>query len=306
MPGTSPWDDLPELERAAEQFGPASRWPRLNASLDEVRVVYTDLDGTMMGPLGNFLLNIKREYTLRPATTLIETLKRGVDVVPVSGRSGRQMRETARVLGMSNYIAELGVEMVYDLGEQVVLDTGALEGECADLLDAIERTGAADFILSRFERRIEYHTPWSDFRDCTPLFRGLVDLEEVNCLLDERFPGLVLVDNGVLPHTSPSLDVHELRAYHLMPKGVSKEKAAAEDMRRRGFRRSEAIAIGDSEADLAFAGEVGVFFLVRNGLYSNPHLVSAISGLENVVVTTGFLNEGWAEAVELAVLGKKP
>ena len=211
MSATSEWGEESELERAAEKFGPASRWPRLSASLDEIRVVYTDLDGTMMGPLGNFLLNIKRELTLRPVSTLVEALKRGVDVVPVSGRSGRQLRETARVLGMRNYIAELGVEMVYDLGEKVILNTGALEGECADLFDAIERTGAADFIISRFERRIEYHTPWSDFRDCTPLFRGLVDAEEVNSLLDEGFPGLVLVDNGVLPRTSPTLDVHELR-----------------------------------------------------------------------------------------------
>jgi hypothetical protein len=85
---------------------------------------------------------------------------------------------------------------------------------------------------------------------------------------------------------------------------VSKEKAAAEDMRLRGFKRSQAIAVGDSEADLAFASEVGVFFLVRNGLFSNPHLVSALAEYDNVVVTEGFLNEGWAEAVELAVLGK--
>ena len=190
------------------------------------------------------------------------------------------------------------------LGEEVVIDTGVLEGKCADLFEYIEDSGVAEFLLSRYRRRIEYHTPWSSFRECTPLFRGLVDIQEANDLLEERFPGLVLVDNGVLPRTSPTLDVHELRAYHLMPRGVSKEKAAAEDMRRRGFSRSEAIAIGDSEADLAFAGEVGAFFLVRNGLFSNPHLVTAISGLENVIVTEGFLNEGWAEAVELAVLGR--
>ena len=294
--------DIAQLEKAAEEFGPASRWARVSGDMGDVRVVYTDLDGTMMGPLGNFVLNIKRDYTLYPVSVLVEALKRGVDVVPVSGRSGRQLRETARVLGMKNYIAELGVEVVYDLGERVIFNAGALGDECTDLKQAIERTGAADFILSRYERRIEYHTPWSNFRDCTPLFRGLVDLEEINGLLDERFPGLVLVVNGVLPRTIPTLDVHELRAYHLMPKGVSKEKAAAEDMRLRGFSRSEAIAIGDSEADLAFAGEVGAFFLVRNGLYSNPHLVKTISALENVIVTGGFLNEGWAEAVELAVL----
>ncbi len=291
-----------ELELAAEDFGPASRWSRVKAGLEQVRVVYTDLDGTMMGPMGNFVLNIRREYTLRPVSVLVEALRRGVDVVPVSGRSGRQLRETARVLGMRNYIAELGVEVVYDLGEEVIMDAGELGEGCTDIREAIKRSGAEEAILSRYQRRIEYHTPWSDFRDCTPLFRGLVDVDEVNRLLDGDFPGLVLVDNGVLPRTSPTLEVNELRAYHLMPKGVSKEKATAEDMRRRGFRRSEAIAVGDSEADLAFAGVVGAFFLVRNGLYSNPHLTTAISRLENVVVTEGFLNEGWAEAVELAVL----
>lgn len=303
----SPFDgmDGSELERAAIEFGPASRWPRVQETMDKVRVVYTDLDGTMMGPMGNFVLNIRREHTLRPARALVAALEHGVDVVPVSGRSGRQLRETARVLGMRNYIAELGVEVFYDLGEKVVVNPGALGGGCTDIREAISSSGAAESLISRFPRRIEYHTPWSDFRDCTPLFRGLVDVEEVNAFLDESFPELVLVDNGVLPRTSPTLDVEELRAYHLMPKGVSKERATAEDMRLRGFRRSEAIAIGDSDADLSLADEVGAFFLVRNGLYSNPHLVSLIAELDNVVVTEGFLNEGWAEAVELA-LGVSP
>ncbi len=294
--------EVSELERAAREFGPAARWPRLKEGMDEVRVIYTDLDGTMMGPMGNFVLNLRREYTLRPVSALVETLRRGVDVVPVSGRSGRQLRETARVLGMRNYIAELGVEIVYGLGEKVVINAGSLGEDCADIRDAMRRSGVEESLLSRYRGRLEYHTPWSDWRDCTPLFRGLVDPEEVNLFLDGAHPGLTLVDNGVLPLLSPTLDVPELRAYHLMPVGVSKEKAAAEDMRLRGFRRSEAIAVGDSEADLAFAREVGVLFFVRNGLYSNLHLVEDIRGLDNVVVTEGFLNEGWAEAVELAVL----
>ncbi len=293
-----------DLERLADEFGIASRWPGVAAGLGQVRAIYTDLDGTMMGPLGNFILNIRREYTLRPARALVAALERGVDVVPVSGRSGRQLRETARVLGMNNYIAELGVVTVYGQGEKVIFNTGALGVEGKDLYRTIMESGAVEFLLSRYRGRIEFHTPWSDFRDCTPLFRGLVDLEEVNAFLGRDFPGLLLVDNGVLPRTSPTLDVHELRAYHLMPAGVSKERAAAEDMRLRGFGRSETVAIGDSEADLAFAGVVGAFFLVRNGLFSNPRLASLLPGCPNVVVTGGFLNEGWAEAVEAAVVNR--
>ncbi|WP_287155655.1 hypothetical protein [Candidatus Solincola tengchongensis] len=270
--------------------------------MGRVKVVYTDLDGTMMGPGGCFFRNLGGGYTLRPARALVEALRRGVDVVPVSGRSARQLREDARLLGLRNYIAELGVELVYDLGEEVVLNTGGLEGACGDLYRAIMDSGAVDFLLQAHKGRLEFHTPWSNYRDCTPIFRGLVDLAEVNGVLEERYPGLELVDNGVIPRSYPGLEVSEVRAYHLVPKGVSKEKAVAEDMRRRGFRRREAVAVGDSEADLAQSEVVGVFFLVRNGLLGNPHLEPRIAVTPNVVVTEGFLNEGWAEALELAVL----
>ncbi|MFW6113643.1 MAG: HAD hydrolase family protein [Actinomycetota bacterium] len=291
----------PALERAAEEFGPASRWKDIRDRLDDVRVIYTDVDGTMLGPMGNFFLNIERKYTLRPARALVEALERGIDVVMVSGRSRRQLNENARIMGLNNYIAELGVEIVYDQGKRVVVNTGSFQVEGSDLYRSIMRTGAVDFLLSSYSSCIEYHTPWADYRDCTPLFRGLLDLDEVNAQLEKRYPGLLMVDNGVLPRVSRSLDVPELRAYHLMPVGVSKEGAAAEDMRMRGFEPAQAVAVGDSEADLAFAGMVGAFFMVRNGLYSNPRLVSVISELDNVVVTQGFLNEGWAEAVGMAI-----
>lgn len=290
------------LEAVAEELGPRNRWPEAKRLLRRVRVVYTDLDGTMMGPGGCFFRDLSGELTLRPARVLLEALRRGVDVVPVSGRSGIQMRETARLLGLRNYIAELGVQTVYDLGEEVVFDAGDFAAGGDHLFRAIMKTGAVDFLLQRYRERLEYHTPWSEWRECTPLFRGLVDLDEVNGLLGERFPGLVLVDNGVLPRTSPTLKVSEVHAYHLVPSGVSKEGAVAGDMRRRGFGREESVAVGDSEADLAFAGVVGVFFLVRNGLYANPGMVPRLQELDNVVVTEGFLNQGWAEAVELCLL----
>ncbi len=298
----SPLGDAEVVEKALLDYGPNRRWPDLKETLRGIRVVYTDLDGTMMGPGGCFFRNVAGEYTLRPARALLGALRRGVDVVMVSGRSGRQLREDARLLGLSNYIAELGAELVYDLGETVIVNAGGFGEECPDLYRAIMESGAVDFLLAAYRERLEFHTPWSEWRDCTPIFRGLVDLEEVNSALRDRFPGLVLVDNGVIPRTSPTLKVPQVRAYHLMPLGVSKEKAAAEDMRRRGFLRSETMAVGDSEADLAFCEVVGVFFLVRNGLLANPQMIPRIADLPNVVVTEGFLNEGWAEAVELAVL----
>src|SRR4030066_1526875 len=99
------WGDDPDMERAAEEFGPASRWADASKGLGEIRVVYTDLDGTMLGPDGSFFHNLRREHTLRPARALLEAQGRGVDVVPVSGRRGRQLREDVRIWGVGNYIA---------------------------------------------------------------------------------------------------------------------------------------------------------------------------------------------------------
>jgi hypothetical protein len=73
----------PRLERAAEELGPRARWAEIKEKLGRVEVIYTDLDGTMMGPRGCFFLNLRMEYTLHPAAVLLEALRLGVDVVPV-------------------------------------------------------------------------------------------------------------------------------------------------------------------------------------------------------------------------------
>ena len=73
-----------------------------------VRVVYTDIDGTMVGPGGCFLKTATGELTLEAAETLVAAFKAGVDVVFVSGRNRNQLRETGRVIGVVNYISELG------------------------------------------------------------------------------------------------------------------------------------------------------------------------------------------------------
>lgn len=288
----------PDLERLARERSLASRHEELRSRLSAVKVIYSDLDGTMMGPGGCFVLNARREFTLEPARTLVRALREGIDVFPVSGRSRMGLLETARILGMKNYIAELGVETVYDLGEEVVTDFGAFEGVTDDLYAHIESLGVLDYLFEKHPRRLELHAPWALKRDCTPLLRGLVDPEEENRVFAERFPGLRMVDNGVIPRSFPGLETEEVRAYHVVPEGVSKEGAVEADMLRRGLDRSQTVAVGDSQADLPFASRVGAFFLVRNGLYASPRMAGLIGGYDNVYVTDGLLNEGWAEAVE--------
>ena len=285
--------ELAHRKSVGENIG----WLREN--LAPIRVIYTDLDGTMVGPVGCFFRDSEWELTLRPARALLAALARNVDIMLVSGRHKAQLRETARLLGCVNYVAELGTELVYNLGQEVIMNIGDLEVTGDSVYDTIVETGVVDFLLGEYPRRLEMHAPWSDIRDCTPLLRGLVDPKEVRAQLVEKgFGGFELVDNGVIPRKSPTLDVPVTRAYHLVPLGVSKKQAVRKDREHRGIRKEETVGVGDAEADLPFAQETGAFFMVRNGLDHNPHLAGEIDELPNVFVTEERMGLGWAEVVE--------
>ncbi len=291
--------DLEAIERIAAARSLATNLRTIKDMLSDVKIVYSDVDGTLTGPGGCFFLNAQREYTLGAPQALVRFLKAGLDITLVSGRTKGQLLEIARFMGLRNYIAELGTETVYDLGEEIVANAGEFGPELSDMLARIVATGVLAWLEREYAGRLEPHLPWAASRDCTPIYRGLVDLGELNPRMEKIAPGLVLLDNGVIPWRSPTLTVPYTRAYHLMPRGVTKELAVAADMRRRGFPRRATVAIGDAEADLAFAGVVGIFFLVRNGLHASPHLVDILPDYPNVFVTEGFLNEGWAEVLNL-------
>ncbi|MFH1149680.1 MAG: HAD hydrolase family protein [Actinomycetota bacterium] len=278
-------------------MGANLEWLRDN--LLPVRVIYTDLDGTMVGPLGCFFRDTDWELTLRPARALLAALARNVDVMLVSGRHKSQLRETARLLGCRNYVAELGTELVYNLGTEVVMNLGDFEPDCESVYQSIMDRGIVELLLANYPRRLEMHSPWSDERDCTPLMRGFINIEEAHLLLEENgFDQFVLIDNGVIPRKSPTLDVPETRAYHLVPRGVSKDQAVRRDQEHRDIPRQATVAVGDAEADLPLGRAAGAFFLVRNGLDHNPHLAEEIEKTETVFVTEGRMGDGWAEVVE--------
>lgn len=290
------------VEAVARRRGIRENLAWLRDNLLPVKVIYTDLDGTMVGPLGCFFRDGEYELTLEPARALLAAHARNIDVMLVSGRHKSQLRESARLLGCMNYVAELGTELVYNLGAEVIENVGELELTCESVYGTILDSGVVDLLLESYPGKLEMHTPWSEERDCTPLLRGYVDLAEVRELLARHgHGGFEMLDNGVIPRKSPTLDVPETRAYHIVPLGVSKDQAVLMDQERRGFAREETVAVGDAEADMPFATAAGAFFLVRNGLEHNPHLAREIDESENVFVTEGRMGLGWAEVVETLV-----
>lgn len=254
------------------------------------RVVYTDLDGTLLGPGGSLFAGPNGGVTGRAAEALAALHQAEVAIVPTSGRAETTVREAARVLGASGYIAELGGIIVR--GDEVIRDRGAYRGPESPYR-AMIRSGAAGLLLDTYRSRLELHAPWSVNRECSMLFRGHVDLDEVrNLLASSRYEWLTVEDNGIIPRRFPGLDLDEVHVYHLVPRGVSKEAAAGADLEARGLSAVQAVAVGDSPTDVALASQVGAVFVVANGAYA----VGADTP-DNVFVTDGANGEGFAEAI---------
>jgi hypothetical protein len=222
-----------------------------------------------------------------------------VEVVIYSGRRQGSVFESSRMIGSSAFVFELGCGLVVD-GELEWLTNGVEPSvEKGSIYDQIEASGAPALLLSRYEGRLEYHTPWSRGREVSHLFRGSIDLDEACRCLDEAGLGwLRLVDNGVVVEHSermPGLSI--VHAYHLIPAAASKARAVARHMQARGYSQSECIAVGDSREDMDASSVVGTFWLVANALERDPGLAPEAASRAGVRIATEGYGAGVYEAV---------
>lgn len=262
-----------------------------------VRCLYLDLDGTLLGRGASLLHDGEGAVTIDGVRAVQACLRAGVEVVLMSGRRRAQVFEDARLLGQSSFIYEAGACVVLD-GEEHWLTGELLPGKLT-IAEQIERSGAPALLLERYHGLLEYHEPWHVQREVSHLFRGLVDVVEVDRVLGEHgHSDLRLVDNGVVSRRSPALaELPHVRGYHLVPADASKAAAVAFHRRVRGYGRGETFAIGDSREDLACAEHVELFWLVANALERDPSMREAIAGRGNVRVAEAGYGAGVYEAV---------
>jgi hydroxymethylpyrimidine pyrophosphatase-like HAD family hydrolase len=270
------------------------------------RIVYTDLDGTMVGPRGSFWHTAQRDLTAGPATALLELHRAGVPLVLVSGRTPEQVVEAARIFAADGAIAELGATISWDAGRGLHRLTGELPPEFAGRtpMAVMAEVGIVEKLIAEHPGRLEWHAPWHATHSTDALLRGRVDPLAVDAWLAERGLGwLTLKDNGAIPATSRmTLDPDPLppRVYHLMPRGISKGTAIAWDLERRGLSADDAVAIGDSVSDLEMAPAVGRLWITANGAAADG-MTEHLAAVPNVTVTDAAMGEGWAQAVRAAL-----
>jgi 3-deoxy-D-manno-octulosonate 8-phosphate phosphatase KdsC-like HAD superfamily phosphatase len=271
------------------------------------RIVYSDLDGTMVGPRGCFFRAEDGAVDLEPSRALGDLLAAGIPLVLVSGRTRAQLIEATAIFGADGYIAELGALIGWRPSRSGPGRSGGelLRGAMPDYLDAVPDELVAA-LLAHFAGRLEFHSPWHLGHEVDVMLRGQVDvLEAQEWLVGQGYGWLRLRDNGVLPSTSDSLRASGLRiaalhVYHLVPDGIGKGVAVARDLERRGIDPADAVAIGDSASDLEMATQVGRFSLVSNGARP-PHMADLVAQHENVRVEQGSHGAGWTDAVRQAL-----
>jgi hydroxymethylpyrimidine pyrophosphatase-like HAD family hydrolase len=275
-------------------------------SLPAARIVYTDLDGTMVGPRGSFWHTAGRDLTADPATALLELHRAGVPLVLVSGRTFEQVIEAARIFAADGAIAELGATVAWDAGRGTHRLRGELPATFGNRtpMAVMAGLGIVERLMAEHPGQLEWHAPWHATHDADALLRGRVDPLAVDAWLAQQGAGwLTLKDNGAIPATSRmTLDDDPLppRVYHLMPRGISKGAAIAWDLERRGLTPADAVAIGDSVSDLEMAPAVDRLWITANGAAVDG-MRGLIDAVPNVTVTDAPMGEGWAQAVRASI-----
>ncbi len=282
--------------------------PRLADSADarqalgRAQVLYTDLDGTLLGRGGSLVTDYEGRADATAATAVALVNSQSLPVVMISGRNVKQLRELARLLSWRDYIAEVGCVRVVDRSAEVTYNLGdwtpgLVEETGATPYEIIERTGAVAALMRAFPGKIEYHEPYHVDRLVTHALRGEVDLPAAQSILDSFTLPMAIVDNGIIhPLRHDLTGVGTIHAYHVMPRGVAKVHAIAADLEARGLTSADAVVVGDSVTDLAIAPGVALMVLVRNALDQHG-MAEAAAAYDNVVVASRDAGHGWSELV---------
>jgi hydroxymethylpyrimidine pyrophosphatase-like HAD family hydrolase len=283
--------------------------PSAIEALSRVEILYTDLDGTLLGLGGSLLVDADGSPGLQTAEAVAALNVAELPVVITTGRNRIQCTEISRLLGWRAFIGELGCVMVPDRGADPIYFTGDWPDDVLSPAETpferIVRAGAVEALTRAFPGKLESHAPYHANREATVLLRGSLDLAEAREVLGELDVPVEIVDNGIIhPIATGLTGVAEVHAYHLIPPGVTKARAIALDIARRGLAPEQAAAIGDAQSDVGMADAVGLGVVVANALH-DARVHAAAQGRDNVYAVSRERGEGWAEFAAAWIAARK-
>lgn len=300
-----------------KQFLPESDHELMDI-LRRTKILYTDIDGTVLGKRGCLLIDSNNQPSANTAMAIVEAnLCPDLDIVPCTGRSVTQLIEISRLCGWNDFIGEAGAVRSYwhaDKGiRENIYNTPSWSADLQATmtpdntpLDIINASGAMELLFDAFAGQIEYHSPWNVNRQATNVLRGRVDTAQANTLFADLDIPITLVENGVIAPSAHTLIESDepIRAYHLTPTGATKGLAIKADLERRGLRKDEALMVGDGMADLECGPEVSAIFMLQNSMRA-PQMKEALSAMPNAYLMESSQGDGWSQLVRAILSARK-
>jgi Cof subfamily protein (haloacid dehalogenase superfamily) len=239
-------------QRVDEPSRPAdSEWS--GAALSQLRLVATDLDGTLLDPDGR--------VTARTARAVAAARARGIHVVPVTGRPPQATWALAAAAGLGPLGVCANGAVIVDLERGEVLEVSEIAGAIATGLVDLLRRAIPDILLASddlerfcyesgfFEGPVNWDETLEEVDDIRPVVAtGCIKL--IARTAETTAPQLIELlerDVGEVGHvTTSGLDWVDIGAPQ-----VSKAYALERVCDRLGIGIDEVVAIGDNHNDLS-------------------------------------------------------
>jgi Cof subfamily protein (haloacid dehalogenase superfamily) len=241
---------------------------RAGAELTHVRMVATDLDGTLLDPSG--------EVTDRTAKAVAAAREAGIHVVPITGRPPQAMWHLAEQAGLGPFGVCSNGAAIVDLDSRRVIEVEPIAGDIADGLVDLLRSELPGVLLACDD--LDFFTYEAGFFpapvDWDEEMREVADIRSAvraGCVkLIARSPGYSA------PQLIEFLEDHLAELAHVTTSGldwvdigavqVSKAYAMQRLCDRLGMHLGEVIAVGDNHNDLSVLAWAGIAMAPANAI----------------------------------------
>jgi Cof subfamily protein (haloacid dehalogenase superfamily) len=240
-------------------------WPRYRGAMDGVRLVASDLDGTLLLP--------DETVSERTRAALAAARAAGITVVLVSGRPPRSLGPIAERIGVGGVAICANGAIVWDLDAGTMLDSTPLAAELATwLVHGLREAIPGALFAVELEGSFGREAGWSEGLAAAP-----ADVLEADALelitgpvtkLLVRHPTMAFAEVAERARRVVGDDAvvtwAGLRLVEISAAGVTKAFALERLCRRLGIDAGEVVAVGDMPNDLPMLDWAGLGVAVAN------------------------------------------
>ena len=262
--------------------------------MGEIRLVASDLDGTLLRPDGT--------VSERTRDAVAAARRAGLTLVLVTGRPPRSLAPVAASIGVGGIAICANGAVVWDLDAATMLDTSPLAAELtAGLVRGLRRAIPGALFAVELERGFGREAGWAD--GTLPPAPDALEADALELVTDPVVK--LLLRHPTMPHAEVARRAREAvgeeavvtwagtQIVEISAAGVTKAWALGRLCDRLGVHREEVVAIGDMENDLAMLAWAG-------------HAVAVANAQQNVLdaadeVTASNLDDGVAQVLERLV-----